>query len=283
MKKIGYASDSQDMEVDKPAAAQEHERGHSANSILDKPNDELFEEFEEIEQAIMHAEQCDDDAEFKCRFCWMTHATPENPLLKCCRCAGSVGCIHLECLKSWLEVKRQSKESPNFSSFFWKTFECEICKKAYPLMIKAGIHKFKLVEYQTQKGDYMVLESLNQEKNTSRIIHIIRPTPQKDVFKLGRGHESDLRINDISVSRCHAKIKLENGKFMLEDNQSKFGTLVLVKQRTPLLPGYNKAVQVGRTVINFSVKATSHSATGGQQHNSKHNALEQVALDDDCE
>jgi hypothetical protein len=49
------------------------------------------------------------------------------------------------------------------------------------------------------------------------------------VFKLGRGHESDLRINDISVSRCHAKIKLENGKFMLEDNQSKFGTLVLVK------------------------------------------------------
>jgi predicted component of type VI protein secretion system len=102
----------------------------------------------------------------------------------------------------------------------------------------------------------MVLESLNQEKNTSRIIHIIRPTVQRDVFKLGRGHESDLRINDISVSRCHAKIKFVDGKFMLEDNQSKFGTLVLVKQRTPLLPGYNKAVQVGRTVINFSVKAT---------------------------
>ena len=42
---------------------------------------------------------------------------------------------------------------------------------------------------------------------------------------------------------------------MLEDNQSKFGTLVLIKQRTPLLPGFNKAVQVGRTVINFSVKS----------------------------
>lgn len=127
-------------------------------------------------------------------------------------------------------------------------------------MIKKNKNKWKLVDYQKQKGDYMVLESLNQEKNTSRIIHIIRPTPQKDVFKLGRGHESDLRINDISVSRCHAKIKLENGKFMLEDNQSKFGTLVLVKQRTPLLPGYNKAVQVGRTVINFSVKALNNNA-----------------------
>lgn len=100
----------------------------------------------------------------------------------------------------------------------------------------------------------MVLESLSQEKNTSRIIHIIRPSANKTVFKLGRGHESDLRINDISVSRCHTKIKFERGKFLLEDNQSKFGTLVLVKQRTPLLPGFNKAVQVGRTVINFSVK-----------------------------
>ena len=190
----------------------------------------------------------------------MANASPENPLLQCCKCAGTVGCIHLDCLKSWLEVKRQSKESTNFSSFFWKTFECEICKSAYPLMIKKNKNKWKLVDYQKQKGDYMVLESLNQEKNTSRIIHIIRPTPQKDVFKLGRGHESDLRINDISVSRCHAKIKLENGKFMLEDNQSKFGTLVLVKQRTPLLPGYNKAVQVGRTVINFSVKALNNNA-----------------------
>jgi len=57
------------------------------------------------------------------------------------------------------------------------------------------------------------------------------------------------------VSRCHTKIKFERGKFLLEDNQSKFGTLVLVKQRTPLLPGFNKAVQVGRTVINFSVKS----------------------------
>ena len=139
-------------------------------------------------------------------------------------------------------------------------------------MIKTNGYKYKLVEYEEQTGDYMVLESLNQEKNTSRIIHIIRPSPQKDVFKLGRGHESDLRINDISVSRCHAKIKLEKGKFMLEDNQSKFGTLVLIKQRTPLLPGFNKAVQVGRTVINFSVKSINNP------NSTARNALDQIQI-----
>jgi len=86
------------------------------------------------------------------------------------------------------------------------------------------------------------------------MIHLIRPNDKKDSFKFGRGHESDLRINDISVSRCHAIIKFKEGKFYLEDNLSKFGTLVLVKNKTPLLPNFNRAVQVGRTVINFSVK-----------------------------
>ena len=48
VKKIGYANDNQNMEIDKVNTIQQ-ERGHSANSIFEKPNDELFEEFEEIE------------------------------------------------------------------------------------------------------------------------------------------------------------------------------------------------------------------------------------------
>jgi len=45
---------------------------------------------------------------------------------------------------------------------------------------------------------------------------------------MGRGSDSDVRISDISVSRCHALIKYEKDGFYLEDNNSKFGTLVLV-------------------------------------------------------
>lgn len=68
VKKIGYANDTAAMEVDR---TNQQERGHSANSIFDKPNDELFEEFEEIEEAIMSSSpETEDDAEYKCRFCW---------------------------------------------------------------------------------------------------------------------------------------------------------------------------------------------------------------------
>lgn len=49
-------------------------------------------------------------------------------------------------------------------------------------------------------------------------------------IKIGRGHDADVRVTDISVSRCHALIKkTEKGIFYIEDNQSKFGTLILIK------------------------------------------------------
>ena len=71
VKKIGYANQANKMEVDK-TSADEKERGHSANSIFDKPNDELFEEFEEIEKAFTEETtgDNDDEDENKCRFCW---------------------------------------------------------------------------------------------------------------------------------------------------------------------------------------------------------------------
>ncbi len=134
------------------------------------------------------------------------------------------------------------KSGDNYVSYFWKSFECEICKTAYPLMIKNQGKNYHLVNYDRPQSSYIVLESLNQEKNTSRIVHIVKPSAGKDVFKMGRGHESDLRINDISVSRLHAMIKYKDGKFLLEDNVSKFGTLVLINKRTPLYPNFNKAV-----------------------------------------
>lgn len=101
-----------------------------------------------------------------------------------------------------------------------------------------------------------MLESLTFEKNSSRMIHLIMPDQDKQTFKLGRGHESDVRVSDISVSRCHALIKfnLESGRYYLEDNLSKFGTLVLAKGTIDLDLDMTKAVQIGRSVVSFTVK-----------------------------
>lgn len=141
---------------------------------------------------------------------------------------------------------------------YWKTFECEICKQAYPYLFKVGPKIYKLVDIEPPKsGHYLVMESLPLEKNTSRTIHVLGFSNEKMTFNMGRGHESEVRVNDISVSRCHAIIKYQPDGMYIEDNRSKFGTLVLLKEEFPLELEYTSAVQVGRTVVSFTVRNTA--------------------------
>lgn len=139
------------------------------------------------------------------------------------------------------------KEEPNLISYTWKQFECEICKKPYPYVFKSNGLSYRLIDVEAdipRDKNYLLLESLTFEKNSSRMVHLIMPDAEKKIFKLGRGHESDVRVSDISVSRCHALVKYnaENGRFYLEDNLSKFGTLVLAKSSINLEPEMTKAV-----------------------------------------
>lgn len=50
------------------------------------------------------------------------------------------------------------------------------------------------------------------------------------------------------------KLSYKNGNFVLSDQNSKFGTLVLVKNDLSITFNEQKAVQVGRTVMNFEIR-----------------------------
>lgn len=100
-----------------------------------------------------------------------------------------------------------------------------------------------------QQCNYLVLESLNQKKENCNIksIHVIKLSEDQKI-SLGRGHESDVRINDISVSRLHANICFVNNKIRLRDLKSKFGTLALVK-RDLQITKKKINLQIGRTLV----------------------------------
>lgn len=103
---------------------------------------------------------------------------------------------------------------------------------------------FKLIEISepSESAQFILLESMPLDKNTSRNIHMLTVTSHKTEFKLGRGHESEVRINDISVSRCHAIIKCRKDGFYIEDNLSKFGTIVLMKETLRLQEDHTAAI-----------------------------------------
>jgi hypothetical protein len=68
-----------------------------------------------------------------------------------------------------------------------------------------------------------------------------------------------MRIPDISVSRIHAFIKYTQGKFILSDNRSKFGSLVKL-QKPLMITDQRIAIQVGRTVFTFSTRVGREAA-----------------------
>jgi hypothetical protein len=74
-------------------------------------------------------------------------------------------------------------------------------------------------------------------------------------IKLGRGHDADVRVTDISVSRFHASLrKSAKGYFIIEDNHSKFGTLALIKNPLPLSISEPNYIQAGRTLVEISIR-----------------------------
>lgn len=109
-----------------------------------------------------------------------------NPLIIACKCKGSVGLIHFQCLKSWVLTQKQEKpisqSTQNVRSFYWKRFECEICKHMYPYTFKLSNNKiFKIIDMtneiaQAKGANYILLESMPLDKNTSRNIHLLTVT-----------------------------------------------------------------------------------------------------------
>jgi hypothetical protein len=84
------------------------------------------------------------------------------------------------------------------------------------------VYNRELISLDRPQGTYLIFEGACEKEKS---IMVIQNTPEGGI-KLGRGHECEIRITDISVSRKHAYIKIQNNEFFILDNNSKFGTLV---------------------------------------------------------
>ena len=100
----------------------------------------------------------------------------------------------------------------------------------------------------------MILESIKSAP--AKVVHVF--DLRYDEFKVGRSVETDMKIADISVSRTHSFIKVKDGKIIVEDNGSKFGTLVKIQRPVDLLNVQGDVsstlFQVGRTLLYLQLQ-----------------------------
>lgn len=197
--------------------------------------------------------------ETSCRICYDRESEEDNPLLSFCKCDGSVKYTHLLCLKQWLRSKVGVRHTQSCATYSWKSLECEICKMELPLSLRRRGQLFNLFDFEKPQCPYIILEALCTQHSTAKYVHVIS-TAAKSCIRLGRGHDSDVRINDISVSRCHALIQFEAGVFRLEDNSSKFGTLVQVTG--PLQVTDKLVLQTGRSLMLLELRERSQTLIG---------------------
>lgn len=217
-----------------------------------KTTKETFSNYENSEEKTNTKDESPEEEKI-CHVCYSSEISDDNPMLSICKCKGSMH-THLNCLKMWLNSRKTVQEIVGKMgvSYTIKKFNCEICNEPFPVTVKNKDKFFNLIDYEEPIGqNYIILQSLNSVKENSYplSVHVLMFLENEGFFILGRGHESDLRISDISVSRQHAKIFMKNNKFYMEDLKSKFGTLVLAKEEVKLNTG--NLYQIGRTLVYY--------------------------------
>ena len=148
--------------------------------------------------------------------------------------------------------KAVKKSNVNCTTYSWKSLKCDICKEELPLTIPFEGRKYEIFSLPKPNSNYIILQDFRRQKY-DHIVHIL--VDSNAPLLIGRSADTDLKINDVSVSRSHAVINCYKNIFYLKDCGSKFGSLIILKR--PLIIEENKdaIVQVNRTVFFFKFKS----------------------------
>ena len=226
------------------------------NKNENKNGNEIGNEIKEEKNNEEQHAKSDETIQKLCRICYLDDDTDKNPLIQPCQCSGSMKYIHLNCLKQWIGTRNYINiESSEFCSIFLiKEVDCELCKNKLPDYIKHNNKLYRILEFHTEFKNYMSFENLTLDRQRNKFIYLINLDKNQRI-KMGRGHESNILLSDISVSRIHCLLNVENNNVFLEDNNSKYGTLVLIQApKINLVDSLSLNIQVGRTFINCKVK-----------------------------
>ena len=175
-----------------------------------------------------------------CRICFEDESI--SPLINPCQCKGDIKYIHLTCLKKWIKTKifKQTINKEKFIIYSYEKIFCEICKTEIPDLIKKEDNQiyeiwnfnddipFKnYIIFQINRKINKSYDNNNNEINTIYIINLIK---NKNI-SIGRSVYCDIIIKNLSISRIHCNLKLDasDNKIYINDNNSKYGTVVLLQ------------------------------------------------------
>jgi hypothetical protein len=222
---------------------------YKSNILLRRKEQSM--QYEQIKKQIV-------DDEFIWRICLSETESEEDPFVTPCNCSGTMKYIHLNWIKSWINSKKSIKDGEYYSSILWQTITWELCKQDFKDTVAYRGKLMSLMDFDVPQGNnWLILDALNTEHlfdQKVKLIHIF-DFKELNTLSLGRGHSSDVKLSDISISRLHAYLKLIDSDIWIEDANSKFGCLYLQQKPFELnKTSDNLSIQIGRTHLAIRIE-----------------------------
>ena len=197
-----------------------------------------------------------------CRLCYQEDSNILDPLISPCKCSGSMKFIHFSCLKKSIKQKIQIRNEENCDLYFFKSYCCEICLETYPKYIKYKTYMYNLVDIDLSKYTDYILSSIiyytdgnNSDKKQLAILgYLIFNIDENSELKIGRNQNNQIVLKDISISRSHCLLKRENNLIKIKDANSKFGTLLYIKNIKKILINQPLQLISGKHQFLFNLK-----------------------------
>ncbi|GBE61698.1 FHA domain-containing protein [Babesia ovata] len=186
-----------------------------------------------------------------CRIC--LEGEESGTLVVPCKCNGSMKYVHLACVRTWVQGRLNVKDEmgkPQLA-FFLKNLKCELCGVPYPSYVDVDSVWTEFLGIEEPVPPYAILEPENAS-NTGLHVASLAAAP----VSIGRNGSSDVVLPDISVSRCHATMHYREGHFVIEDKDSKFGTLIQMADEYEIRVerGVPIALKIGTDVLCIEAK-----------------------------
>jgi hypothetical protein len=192
-----------------------------------------------------------------CRIC-LDAETIERPFeTDMCLCSNNMP-AHFDCLIKWLQKKCEQTSKGKATYFDLEKLKCDICKQAYKPIVSFRGEEINLLDIKpSDDKPAFLIEVYNTSGKTLKGVFFIQIDEKvSNIVSIGRTSKSDLRFNDASVSRNHAKLVWHQNDLYVVDMKSKFGTCRLMPSNFPLVQAENKKFLIDKFMVSFHVMLT---------------------------
>ena len=184
------------------------------NKIINLIEDDKSKNKKEKEKEKEKKDEKNNDVQKICRICYLEEDNPSlNPLIRPCKCSGSMKYIHLKCLIVWIKTKVEIDNSEYLDNgkyiiYSAEKVECELCKEVFPDYIKHNNKLYNLLDFEQYFGEEE--EKENERNNNVTITE--GELDKKGKGKMGSSNSTNSNLKKKKTDEEKSQEKINNKK-----------------------------------------------------------------------